>query len=316
LGSKAQLLQQLNRLMPRRWASSSDGKPVESTSKSADVASIKETLAAADATSVTPAKVLAEQGAPVSLAKAEQAVADAPAKPSVGAAMAAAVADAAGLGAMKPVAEVITIDKQKVRVESGDPESGVLETTAANASQRTASGVLWFDSIYPIRRSRIDIRHYFTRHNHETLIPQLMIDRVKIAKMTLRRREGGVFVHFETEPGFWWTQQVTPEVVVEDIAKKLRDNPMRMSLSLFPISVHLVKGKPWLEDFFARYPSPKLRIELRGPVVGPTAVTEEQLYGQLRTFGRMHDLTIGAPVKDVPNLRMASGMRHVMRSAG
>ena len=61
-----------------------------------------------------------------------------------------------------------------------------------------------------------------------------------------------------------------------------------------------MKGEPFLEDLLSRFPSARLKIEVKGSAVATSEVTLEHLFGQLRTFGRINDLVLGPYVKEQP----------------
>ena len=158
-------------------------------------------------------------------------------------------------------------------------------------------GVLWFDCVYPMQAHWLDPRHLLATHNHETLIPTIMPDDVEIISMIPRIKEGGVFVQFETKKG---DQYETAHDVSLAVIRRLRKKPVRARFTTRPVHCHLVKGEPFLEDLMSRFPSARLKIEMKGSDVACKEVTLEHLFGELRSFGRIIDLILGPYVKDQP----------------
>ena len=76
---------------------------------------------------------------------------------------------------------------------------------------------------------------------------------------------------------------------------------------------HLVKGEPFLEDLLSRFPSARLKIEVKGSATATSELTLEHLFGQLRAFGRINDLVLGPYVKEQP--RQASVQFRKMHGA-
>ena len=75
---------------------------------------------------------------------------------------------------------------------------------------------------------------------------------------------------------------------------------MRARFTTRPVHCHLVKGEPFLEDLLSRFPSGRLKIEVKGNAVATSELTLEHLFGQLRAFGRINDLVLGPYVKEQP----------------
>jgi len=171
-------------------------------------------------------------------------------------------------------------------------------------------GVLWFDCVYPMQAHWLDPRHLLATHNHEALIPTIMPDDVEIISMIPRIKEGGVFVQFETKKG---DEYDTAHDVSLAVIRRLRKKPVRARFTTRPVHCHLVKGEPFLEDLMSRFPSARLKIEMKGSDVACKEVTLEHLFGELRSFGRIIDLILGPYVKDQP--RQASVQYRKMHGA-
>ena len=171
-------------------------------------------------------------------------------------------------------------------------------------------GVLWFDCVYPMQAHWLDPRHLLATHNHETLIPTIMPTDVEIISMIPRIKEGGVFVQFETKKG---DEYETAHDVSLAVIRRLRKKPVRARFTTRPVHCHLVDGEPFLEDLMSRFPSARLKIEMKGSDVACKEVTLEHLFGELRSFGRIVDLILGPYVKDQP--RQASVQYRKMHGA-
>ncbi|CAK9052239.1 unnamed protein product [Durusdinium trenchii] len=194
-------------------------------------------------------------------------------------------------------------DLQEV-LQAAKEESDEVEEKPEKVS--SARGVLWVANVYPTKAFRFDMRHMLTRHNHETLIPQLLPDGVEVTRMVPREKEGGAFVYFRAPPTFVLQAlrnlaESNPEAVTkmrfvptddillkvsEGICQYFRTHDVRAFLCPHPVRAHRVKGTPYLEDFASRYPSSQLQIRF-----DPTGqVKEEQLYEILRRYGQLEDL--------------------------
>ena len=158
-------------------------------------------------------------------------------------------------------------------------------------------GVLWFDCVYPMQAHLLDPRHLLATHNHESLIPTIMPRDVEIISMVPRIKEGGVFVQFEAKKG---DEYGTAHDVSLAVIRRLRKKPVRARFTTRPVHCHLVMGEPFLEDLLSRFPSARLKIEMKGSDVACREVTLEHLFGELRLFGRIVDLVLGPYVKDQP----------------
>lgn len=171
-------------------------------------------------------------------------------------------------------------------------------------------GVLWFDCVFPMQVHRLDPRHLFATHNHETLIPSVMPKDIDIVSMIPRIKEGGVFVHFETRKNDQWSNA---SEMAQAVIRRLTAKPVRARLTTRPVHCHLVKGDPFIEDLLTRFPASRLKIEIKGSATALSEVTLEHLFGELRAFGRINDLVLSPWVKDQP--RQASVQYRRMHGA-
>eukprot|EP00930_Biecheleria_cincta_P085924 TRINITY_DN75289_c0_g1_i1.p1 TRINITY_DN75289_c0_g1~~TRINITY_DN75289_c0_g1_i1.p1 ORF type:complete len:846 (+),score=119.86 TRINITY_DN75289_c0_g1_i1:41-2578(+) len=174
----------------------------------------------------------------------------------------------------------------------------------------SANGVLWFANIYPTKAFRFDFRQLLTHHNHETLIPSLLPDGVKILKMVPREREGGAFVYFRAPPAFvlqvlrnlaekdgsrdLTKQQFMPKgtddvlkQVCTGISQYLKQRNVTAFLNPIPVRAHRVEGTPYLEDLIDRYPTSQIKIKVEP---ADAKVTEEHIYERLRRYGQLVEL--------------------------
>ena len=171
-------------------------------------------------------------------------------------------------------------------------------------------GVLWFDCVYPMQAHWLDLRHLLASHNHEQLIPAIVPDDVEIVSMIPRVKEGGVFVQFEARRGDAYD---SAEAVAQAVIQRLRQRPVRARLTTRPVHCHLVKGEPFLEDLQSRFPSARLRLEVKGGAQAMADLTLEHLYAELRAFGRINDLVLAPYAKEQP--RQASVQYRRMHGA-
>lgn len=177
-------------------------------------------------------------------------------------------------------------------------------TSAAGSSQATdtATGYLYFDSLYPIKLGFWDIRHWLVKTDHSALLQRLKDslpseDQVghnfQIIGAEERLKDGGAFLSFTFSP----LHQPAPAAPVyeprdqalqhieEAVKKGLKrtytpTEALMLSWGTKP-SVHVVRGRPWLEDL-NRFPALGLRISLSGG-----DLSEEQLWSLLRPYGRI-----------------------------
>ncbi len=153
------------------------------------------------------------------------------------------------------------------------------------------AGTLWFDGLYPIRRSRWDIRFLLRKITlrfkgatfHETsILPHLKSTKypLKIDMIIPRQREAGCFVKFHTK-----SRDSTPQKVEDEVQRSLRESKAHGFLSFAPVRATLVHGDPFMEDLNNRFPSNKLKVFYKGD-----DITEDSLYKLLRGYGRIHEI--------------------------
>ena len=138
----------------------------------------------------------------------------------------------------------------------------------------------------------------------------MMPQNVEIISMTRRPKEGGVFVMFEAVRG---DDYDTAEDVAKAAQVPLIAHPKRTWLTTRNIHVWLVRGNPFIQDVLTRFPSTRIRIELRGAANALNESTVETVYHELRRFGRINDIALQPYVKDQP--RIASVQYRRMHSA-
>jgi hypothetical protein len=95
---------------------------------------------------------------------------------------------------------------------------------------------------------------------------------------------------------------------------RLKKNPQRAWFTAKPIHCHLVLGSPFVEDLSSRFPSARLKIEVKIPALnasqqGLADITVEHLFEQLRPFGRIHEISLSNYVKDQPRQAVVQFLR-------
>ena len=173
-------------------------------------------------------------------------------------------------------------------------------------------GVLWFDCVYPMQAHWLDPRHLLASHNHEQLIPHIVPQDVEILSMIPRIKEGGVFVQFEARRGDAYGEAAD---VAEAVIRRLRAKPVRARFTTRPVHCHLVKGDPFLEDLLSRFPSARLKLEVKGSAQATGDLTLEHLFGELRAFGRINDLVLLPWVKSGAQRSASRRTQHFLRRA-
>ncbi|KAK4049700.1 mitochondrial escape protein 2 [Microbotryomycetes sp. JL201] len=206
-------------------------------------------------------------------------------------------------------------------------------------------GLIYFNSLYPIRMGRWDIRFLLAKFEEDKVLGQLrelvprdsMYD-VKVENVFPRAKDGGAFVEFSfvppKQPYSEQEQAATEEQKQAAIAQEhdalqvieKETSTLLETLNFKPwyifnwgkSTARLVKGRPWMEDM-ARYPYNTLKVEFEGP-----DVPQEQLYDIFRPYGRIHNIEPQPPSnKDVPrfanitfiSVRAAASARNCMHAA-
>jgi len=103
-----------------------------------------------------------------------------------------------------------------------------------------------------------------------------------------RLKDGGAFVKFSHG------SNVAPSDIEKRISQSLVENPIKPWFSPFRgIKVGLVKGVPWLEDLYRRFPKSRVKVEFIPPNPGGEAVEmdHEKLYGLFRKYGKIGEIT-------------------------
>lgn len=190
-----------------------------------------------------------------------------------------------------------------------------------------AQGYLYFDSLYPIKLGFWDIRHWFVKTNHSALLQRLKDSlppeeevghAFKVVGAEERLKDGGAFLSFTFSP----LHQPSPAAPIyeprdealqhiEDAVKRglkrtyTPTEALMLSWGTKP-SVHIVRGKPWLEDL-NRFPALGLKVNLAGG-----DLTEEQLWSLLRPYGRIAsiDKKAGEAVVLFSRMRSATSARN------
>ncbi|KIM87636.1 hypothetical protein PILCRDRAFT_815213 [Piloderma croceum F 1598] len=170
---------------------------------------------------------------------------------------------------------------------------------SSNASQTDAPNTreswLFVDSVFPVRLSRWDFRHYIGIFREEILLERLssLLSFVKthnfeVVSLETHQKDGGVFVRFKYSA-------VDSVSALDAIQKSAREAASKHGgipswIELSKGNVWLVRGTPWREDM-NRFASPIIKLAFEGP-----DVHEESLYEVLRPYGQIRDLTSPTPV--------------------
>ncbi|KAI9067059.1 hypothetical protein FKP32DRAFT_1664487 [Trametes sanguinea] len=172
---------------------------------------------------------------------------------------------------------------------------------------------LWVDSVFPVRLGRWDLRSYIGYAREETLLSRLrsLLSRVKshdfqIVSVEPHGKDGGVFVKFKYNSK---EDESALQSLLHDLRETVHSHGGVPSWCGLPTGeVWLVKGKPWREDL-NRYASPMVKVAFDGP-----DVPEEALYGLLRPYGIISDISPPSPAP-AGMLRSATVNFHRLRSA-
>ncbi|EFP80782.2 uncharacterized protein PGTG_06738 [Puccinia graminis f. sp. tritici CRL 75-36-700-3] len=157
--------------------------------------------------------------------------------------------------------------------------------------QKSSETWMFFSGIYPISLGRFDFRPRLIGPNLKDLESRLraLMDRseypsLEIDQVEPRIKEGGAFVRFAS------VAPIEPGLLRAHLLAKIDD------LNLKPFwlfnsrpDVHLVQGKPWLEDM-NMCPNRKVMVEFEGPVLA-----QEELWTLFRPFGRVKEIHMPTP---------------------
>ncbi|KAK4056076.1 mitochondrial escape protein 2 [Microbotryomycetes sp. JL221] len=211
---------------------------------------------------------------------------------------------------------------------------------------------LYFNSVYPIRMGKWDLRFLVAKVEEDKLLNQLkqLVPKDSMFDLTVdgvypRAKDGGAFVEFSFKaPTLPYTESSTVDHAANDESDNLKHNQLKheqqalltiekeTSTMLETVnfkpwyifnwgksSAKLVQGKPWNEDMM-RYPYNTIKIEFAS---GPD-LSQEQLYELFRPYGRIHNIEPQpASNKDLPrfanitfvSVRAAASARNCMHGA-
>ncbi|GAA5900008.1 Yme2p [Sporobolomyces salmoneus] len=186
---------------------------------------------------------------------------------------------------------------------------------------------LYYNLLFPLRTSLLDVRYLLTRFQRPELLASLSkqlepLDKryegVKVEEIKTREKDGGAFVRIS------WDEQRANEnelgeekirSLVEDEAQhaleKAAFKPWFNVLNQTP-KAFLVKGRPWMEDM-NRFPSRELIVEFEGP-----EIPQERLYELFRPYGKIHDIVPSSPKSAsiiFTSLRSATSARNCLHSS-
>ncbi|KAF9195937.1 mitochondrial escape protein 2 [Haplosporangium sp. Z 11] len=165
-------------------------------------------------------------------------------------------------------------------------------------------GLLYFDNAYPLKMGWWDIRYsllkpgwkQLERKAKTELVPpeNAMPFHFKIGGIEPRLKDGGMFVHFSyVRPSSYTTREALKDIESR-CEQHLISNGHYMWFNFQKVRAFLVKGSPFLEDMASRYPNNRIRIDYTGDI------GVEGLYTLFRKYGKIMDIIMLPPVKDMP----------------
>lgn len=180
------------------------------------------------------------------------------------------------------------------------------EDHTGHIAAREGEGILFFDNLFPLRLGWALRIHFqvdrnlpdlLARFNNSTLSatdPMVLVKRaipttmpMKVTEILPRLKDGGAFVKFSH------SAEVSTEEIETTLRTYLREKQLRPWFNPFKrIRTGLVRGKPWLEDLY-RFPSPKIKVEFVPTAPGGEVaeLSQEQLYGLFRRYGKLAEIT-------------------------
>ncbi|EIW60623.1 uncharacterized protein TRAVEDRAFT_57812 [Trametes versicolor FP-101664 SS1] len=204
-------------------------------------------------------------------------------------------------------------------------ESATAEAVSEGNEDATqaSEGWLWVDSVFPVRIGRLDLRPYIGYAREETLLERLrgLLSPVKthdfqVVSLEPHGKDGGVFVKFKYKAS---DSENALQTILQNIRENVHSHGGVPSWCGLPAGeVWLVKGTPWREDL-QRYATSIVKVSFDGP-----DVSEESLYGLLRPYGMISDITPPSPAPagilraatvSFRNLRAATTARNTIHSA-
>lgn len=165
-------------------------------------------------------------------------------------------------------------------------------------------GMLYFDNAYPLKMGWWDIRYSVLKPGWRSLERKAKTELVppeknmpfhfKIGGIEPRLKDGGMFVHFSyVRPSSYTTKEALKEIESR-CEQHLISKGHYMWFNFQKVRAFLVKGSPFLEDLASRYPNSRIRVEFAGNL------NVEQLYTLFRKYGKIMDISLLTPVKDMP----------------
>ncbi|KAF9927352.1 mitochondrial escape protein 2 [Linnemannia zychae] len=165
-------------------------------------------------------------------------------------------------------------------------------------------GMLYFDNAYPLKMGWWDIRYSLLKPGWRSLERKAKTELVppehnmpfhfKIGGIEPRLKDGGMFVHFSyVRPSSYTTKEALKEIESR-CEQHLISKGHYMWFNFQKVRAFLVKGSPFLEDLASRYPNSRIRVEFSGNL------DVEALYTLFRKYGKIVDIVLLPPVKDMP----------------
>lgn len=174
---------------------------------------------------------------------------------------------------------------------SAAPPSVPIEPADSTEPSRK-SFYLYYNLLFPLRTSLLDVRYLLTRFQRPQLLASLSkqlepLDKryegVKVEEIETREKDGGAFVRIS------WDQERSRENELgEDRVRHLVEDEAQLALAKSSFrpwfnvlnqtpKAFLVKGRPWMEDM-NRFPSRELIIEFEGPEVSLPSTWRRSMY--------------------------------------
>ncbi|PLW42842.1 hypothetical protein PCASD_07247 [Puccinia coronata f. sp. avenae] len=165
--------------------------------------------------------------------------------------------------------------------------TGILQDHDTSKPVKSTTIWMFLSGIYPISLGRFDLRPRLLGLNFEELESRVraIMDRseplgsaqLEIDQLVPRVKEGGAFVRFSS------SSPIDPGLFRNQLLTKIDQLKSPWLVNAHP-DIHLVQGKPWLEDM-NMFPNRTVLVEFEGPVL-----PQEELWTLFRPFGRVKEI--------------------------
>ncbi|KAI8989554.1 RNA12 protein-domain-containing protein [Pilobolus umbonatus] len=183
--------------------------------------------------------------------------------------------------------------KNKLHEEYTHTQKVTEEITAYNITKEQL-GQLYLDNVFPLKMNILDIRQLVLRNSrgflesktHQAIPSNELPYDFCIKEIIARTKDGGALVSFSYKASEA-TKSTRSLEIIERITDHIKEKGIVAPFNFKPVRAFLVKGRPFIEDILARYPTPRLRLEFQGEAVGA-----EQLYRHFRPYGKIFDISL------------------------